>query len=182
MADLTTLANLKAWLNLTATGDDALLGRLVTAASAFVENWLGRPIGLTGFVETRDGTGGTTLAFTVTPVTAVTALAIDGHPILPSPDGVAPGYVFSPTRLALLGGGFRRGLGNIQLSYQAGYAGVPPEVEQATIALAALRYRERERIGLVSKGLAGETTSFAQKDMPADVATALQRYRKVVPL
>jgi uncharacterized phiE125 gp8 family phage protein len=182
MADLTTLANLKAWLNLTATGDDALLGRLVTAASAFVENWLGRAAATTSYVETRDGTGGTTLVFAVTPVTAVTALTIDNHPIAPSPDGVAPGYVFSPSRLALIGGGFRRGLANVTVSYQAGYAATPPEIEQAVIALAALRYRERERIGLVSKGLAGETTSFAQKDMPADVATALQRYRKVVPL
>ncbi|MDB5361151.1 MAG: hypothetical protein JWO51_2448 [Rhodospirillales bacterium] len=182
MADLTTLANLKAWLNLTATGDDAVLGRLVTAASGFIENWLGRPIGLTGHVETRDGTGGTTLVFAVTPTVAVTALTIDGNPVSPSPDGIAPGYVFSPSRLAVIGGGFRRGLGNVLVSYQAGYAAVPPEVEQAVIALAALRYRERERIGLVSKGLAGETTSFAQKDMPADVATALQRYRKVVPL
>jgi len=182
MADLTTLANLKAWLNLTATGDDAVLTRLVTAASAFVENWLGRAIGLAAYLEARDGTGGSTLAFTVTPVLAVTALTIDGHPVPPSPDGIAPGYVFTPSRLALLGGGFRRGLGNVLIGYQAGYAAVPPEVEQAVIALAALRYRERERIGLVSQGLAGETTSFAQKDMPADVATALQRYRKVVPL
>lgn len=182
MADLTTLANLKGWLNLTATGDDALLGRLVTAASAFVENWLGRAVGLTAYGETRDGTGGTTLAFAVTPVVGVTALTIDGNPIRPSPDGIAPGYVFSPSRLALIGGGFRRGLANVLLGYQAGYAAVPPEIEQAVIELAALRYRERDRIGLVSKGLAGETTSFAQKDMPADVATALQRYRKVVPL
>ncbi len=182
MADLTTLANLKAWLNLSATGDDSLLSRLVTAASGFVENWLGRAIGLSVYLETRDGTGGSTLAFAVTPVLAVSALTIDGNPVLPSPDGVAPGYVFSPSRLALRGAGFRRGLGNVVVSYQAGYAAVPPEVEQAVIALAALRYRERERIGLVSKGLAGETTSFAQKDMPADVATALQRYRKVVPL
>jgi hypothetical protein len=182
MADLTTLANLKGWLNLTATGDDALLARLVTAASGFVENWLGRAIGLTSYVETRDGTGGTTLAFAVTPVMAVSALAIDGNPVLPSADGIAPGYVFSSSRLALIGGGFRRGLANVLVSYQAGYADVPPEVEQAVIAIAALRYRERERIGLVSKGLAGETTSFAQKDMPADALTALQRYRKLVPL
>ena len=118
----------------------------------------------------------------MTPVVGVTALTIDGNPILPSPDGIAPGYVFSPSRLALIGGGFRRGLANVLLGYQAGYAAVPPEIEQAVIELAALRYRERDRIGLVSKGLAGETTSFAQKDMPADVATALQRYRKVVPL
>lgn len=182
MADLTTLTNLKTWLNLSATGDDVLLARLVTAASAFVENWLGRTVGLTAYVEARDGTGGSTLGFTVTPVVTMTSLAIDGNPVLPSPDSIAPGYVFSPSRLALIGGCFRRGFGNVLVGYQAGYADVPAEVEQAVIELAALRYRERERIGLVSKGLAGETTSFAQKDMPADVATALQRYRKVVPL
>ena len=182
MADLTTLANLKGWLNLTATGDDLLLARLVTSASAFVESWLGRAVGLADYVETRDGTGGSTLAFAVGPVQSVTALSIDGNGVAASPDGIAPGYVFSPSRLALIGRRFRPGLANVTISYQAGYATVPADIEQAVIALAALRYRERERIGLASKGLAGETTSFAQKDMPADVATALQHYRKVVPL
>jgi hypothetical protein len=44
--DLTTLADVKAWLqtgqNPFPATDDALLTRLITAASQFVQSWLGR--------------------------------------------------------------------------------------------------------------------------------------------
>jgi hypothetical protein len=180
--DLTTLANLKAWLNVTSTADDALLQTLVTAASVFIESWLDRPI-LQGVVtEIRDGTDGDVLVLAVTPVTAVASLTIDGVDVPPAPDATSPGYAFTTTRLSLLGRRFRRGRGNVQVTYSAGYATVPPDLAQAAIALAGLRYRDRDRIGLAAKGLAGETTSFSPADMPADVATVLQLYRKVVPL
>ena len=44
------------------------------------------------------------------------------------------------------------------------------------------RYRERSRIGEVSKALGGgETVSFSQKDMSEDVKTALLPYRVAAP-
>ena len=56
------------------------------------------------------------------------------------------------------------------VTYTAGYAATPPEIAQACIELVCLRYKERDRIGQVSKNLAGEVVAFSQKDMPADVA------------
>jgi hypothetical protein len=60
--DLTTLADVKAWLQ---TGqaafpatDDALLTGLITAASQYIQTWLNRQISLANYFETRDGTGG----------------------------------------------------------------------------------------------------------------------------
>src|SRR5207237_976011 len=59
--DLTTLADVKAWLqtgqNPFPATDDALLQRLIAAASEFIQNWLGRPIASGDWLETRDGTG-----------------------------------------------------------------------------------------------------------------------------
>ena len=56
--DLTTLADVKAWLQ---TGqaafpatDDALLTRLVTAASQYIQTWLNREIASADFLEVRD--------------------------------------------------------------------------------------------------------------------------------
>ena len=59
--DLTTLDNVKAWFSppLTTTTDDTLLTRLVTAASQFIQTWLGRTIAETSYSETRNGQGGT---------------------------------------------------------------------------------------------------------------------------
>jgi hypothetical protein len=178
--DLTTLANVKSWLSppLTTTSDDALLTRLVTAASQFIQTWLNRQIASASYAETRDGNGGRMLVFANAPVTAVASLTIDGIAVGAAPNPFAPGYVFSTSTLYLQGFRFIRGFQNIVLSYTAGFAATPPEIEQACIELVALRYRERDRIGQVSKTLAGEVVAFTQKDMPADVATILAQYQR----
>jgi hypothetical protein len=59
----------------------------------------------------------------------------------------------------------------------------PPEVAQACIEFVALRYRERTRIGELSRSLGGaETVAYAQKDMSDAIKTLLQRYRLVSPI
>ena len=87
--DLTTLADVKAWLqtgqNPFPATEDALLQRLIAGASEFIQNWLGRPIASGDWLETRDGTGGQLLAFANIPVTAVLSLTIDGLAIPPAP-------------------------------------------------------------------------------------------------
>ena len=178
--DLTTLDNVKGWLSppLASTGDDVLLTRLITAASQFIETWLNRQIASAAYTETRDGDGGQKLVFANAPVTAVSSLAIDGIAVSPAPDAAFPGYIFSPTMLYLRGWRFRRGYQNVAVSYSAGYAATPPEIEQACIELVVLRYKERDRIGQVSKNLAGEIVAFTQKDMPPDVQTLIDQYRR----
>src|SRR5579875_3868416 len=95
--DLTTLANVKSYLSppLTTTADDALLSRLITAASQFIESWLNRTIASAAYTDTRNGTGGTRLFLRNRPVTAVSSLTIDGVAIAASdPPPLAAGYLF----------------------------------------------------------------------------------------
>jgi hypothetical protein len=191
--DLTTLADVTAWLQ---TGqnpfpavDDALLTRLITAASQFIQSWLQRQIATSDWIEIRDGNGGQRLAFANFPVSAVLSLSIDGLAIPPAPapggisGGFGAGYVFSPTELALRGYVFSRRAQNVVVAYTAGYASAPPDIAQACVELVALRYRERTRIGEVSKALmSGETVTFSQKDMSDDIRTLLTQYRAVAPV
>jgi hypothetical protein len=65
--------------------------------------------------------------------------------------------------------------------YTAGYTVVPPDIRQACVELVCLRYRERTRIGEVSKDIGGMTVAFSQKDMSDSTATALSSYRRVAP-
>ena len=178
--DLTTLDNVKGWLSppLTTTDDDGLLTGLITAASQFIQTWLNRRIASQAYAETRDGDGGQKLAFGNVPVTAVSSVTIDGDAVPAAPDSASLGYVFSPTMLYLQGRHFTPGFQNIELTYTAGYAATPPELAQACIELVCLRYKERDRIGQVSKNLAGEIVAFSQKDMPPDVQTLLNQYRR----
>ncbi len=183
--DLTTLANVKAYLSppLATTADDALLSRLVTATSQFIQTWLNRTIASASYADTRNGTGGTILFLRNRPVTAVTSVMVDGVTIAPSaPPPTGAGFLFDDSAVYLVGYCFTKGAQNVVVAYTAGYAATPPEIEQACIALVVLRYKERDRIGQASKNLAGETVSFQQKDMPADVATLLDQYRNVVPV
>jgi Phage gp6-like head-tail connector protein len=190
--DLTTLADVKAWLQTGQSAfpptDDALLTRLITAASDYIQTWLSRPIAIADYLEVRDGTGGQRLQFARFPVCVVLSLTIDGLPIPPAPPlspstGLTAGYIFSPTQLALRGYYFTRRVQNVLVSYTAGYPSIPSEIAQACIELVALRYRERTRVGEVSKAFAGaEMVSFSQKDMSASVATLLQRYLAVAPI
>jgi hypothetical protein len=191
--DLCVLSDVTAWLqtgqNPFPSVDDALLTRLITAASQFIQTWLQRQIAVTDWIEIRDGNGGQRLAFANFPVSQVWSLSIDGLTIPPAPapggitGGFGAGYVFSPTELALRGYVFTRRAQNVSVTYTAGYAGVPPDIAQACIELVCQRYRERARIGEVSKALiGGETVTYSQKDMSEDVMTLLSQYRVVAPV
>jgi hypothetical protein len=190
--DLTTLSDVKAWLQTGQSAfpptDDALLSRLITAASLYIQTWLNRQIAQCDYIEVRDGTGGQRLQFACFPVSAILSLTIDGISIPPAPApvtsaGLTAGYVFSPTQLAIRGYYFTRRAQNVVITYTAGYAATPPDLAQACIELVALRYRERTRIGEVSKSVgSGETVSYTQKDMSLPIATLLQQYRLVAPI
>jgi hypothetical protein len=187
--DLTALADVKAWLQTGQSAfpdtDDALLTRLITAASQFIQTWLDRQIASGDWQEVRDGTGGQRLAFANFPVSAVLSLSVDGLEITPAPSdgGFGPGFVFSPTELALRGYCFTRRAQNVIVSYTAGYATTPPEIAQACIELVGRRYRERTRVGEVSRALVGrETVSFSQQDISDDAKLLLAQYRALAPV
>lgn len=182
MSDLTTLADVEAWLKLKAgNSDEALLTRLITAASGFVEAWCDRTFLSTSYTENRDGDGGRRLPMRNKPLTAVTSLSIGTQTIPAGDANMTPGYFFNDSSISLNGYCFHRGLGNVSITYTAGYATVPFEVAQATIELIALRYKERDRVGLSSETVAAQTTAFMVRDMPPSVATLLQSYKNVVP-
>jgi len=181
--DLTTLANVKSWLGLSAGNDDPLLERMISGFSQNIQSWLNRQLKSQDYTENRDGNGGRSMTFADYPVTEVSSVKIDGKPILPASDFTSPGYRFSPTSLVLNGYIFSKGLQNIEITYTAGFKEVPADIEQAVIELIGLRYKERDRIGQQSKNMAnGETVTYMIKDFPDDVLTLLKNYKKVVPL
>lgn len=180
---LTTLTNVKTWLGLLQNNDsDALLTRLIAAASAFIESWCGRSFAVQNYSELRSGTGNDMLMFGAWPVTAVASVTVDGRPIPAASDFHSPGYRFDDNAVVLQGYLFTRGRRNVALAYTAGYAAIPAEIEQACIDLVALRFKERDRIGHQSKSLAGETVTFFIGELSPSARAALAQYKKVVPI
>lgn len=182
MADLTTLAAVKAKLRITSTGDDTLLGTLITQASGFIQAWLNRTFASQSYTEVRDGTGNPVMMFANYPVTAVSSVTVNDIAVPLATNTSDTGYRFDSTRLMLNTDVFPRGFGNVTVTYTAGYASTPAEIDGACADLVAYKYRELERIGHSSKSIQGETVAFITADMPPAVKTILNNYRKVVPV
>lgn len=185
--DLTTVQNLKAWMNLPATvsNDDPTLTRLVSAASQFVLTYLRRQIAVASYTDVRNGNDQYEMVLHNWPVTSVSSVTIYGTVIPPAPAMVANqpptiGYLYDDQTVYLYGRCFDRGVQNVQIAYSAGYASTPLEIEQAVIELIALKYSDRNHFGQASKSINGEVVSFITADMPRGVATILQSYKKVV--
>lgn len=187
LGDLTTLGNVKQYLGIVSsvTDSDVLLTRMVSALSTFVQTWLNRTIASAAYVDTFDGVGNARFQFNNYPVTAVASLTIDGRviPAAPVPASAGwTGYVWTPNQIALQGYVFTPGYSNVVVNYTAGFATTPGDIEQAVIEIIALRFKQIQQLGFVSKSIGGETVTFNQKDMNSSTLTLLQNYRRVAPL
>lgn len=182
MPDLTTLADLKAYAQITGTADDAVLQSMITAYSAAARSFCNRDFTSQDYSITRDGRGTTMMQLPQFPVTAVSSVIVDGRPIAAQSAFGLPGYRFTDTAVILDGFCFTRGFGNVHVAFTAGYASVPADVAEAVNEWIALRYKERDRIGFASKVLAGETVTFITKAMPDSVKMALSQLRSIAPL
>lgn len=180
MLPLTTVENVKNYLGINSPNDDALLDRLVTAASDYIQKWLNRNFGAQEYVEKQNGQDMDVCMVRNYPIISVAEVKVGEVVVPPATSTLDAGYVYNDTSIMLQGYVFPRGKNNVKFTYTAGID-TPSDVEQACIELIAHRYKERDRIGLVSKGLAGETTAFSQKDMPESVRTLLATYKKVIP-
>lgn len=181
--DLTTLAGVKLFLGIQNDADDALLSSLISQISFAISNYTNRNLLSQSYVERYDGNSSSILMLRQHPITAVSALAINGAAVSASPDGIAAGYAFDGNYVFLTKAIFPKGIQNIQVSYTAGYASVPFDVAEAVTELVADRYRVRGRLGESSKSMAqGGSTSYDMSYMSDKVKGSLSNYRRMIPI
>lgn len=180
MAALTTVANVKQYLSLTGDTTDDLLSRLIDAASAFVENWLGRQVLQATVTEWQSGNGKEALLLAQSPVVSVESVTVGDQTIRAAATLSEMGWRQTERWLIYQHGHFAKGMKNVRIEYTAGFDVVPADIEQAVIDLVSLRFKERDRIGHISKSLAGETVSYMISDLSAPTRMALQHYKRVV--
>jgi hypothetical protein len=175
--DLTTLANVKLWLGISSSTDDAQIQRLITAASNFITKYCNRSFSVVQYNQQKyNGNGNQHLVLRNWPIISVEQLKID-EAIVPSAN-----YGFGERILYLFNGlVYSRGLSNVSVSYTAGYSEIPAAIEQACIELVAMKYRERDRIGHISKTMNGETVSFIVADLHPSIRKVLDLYSEKVP-
>lgn len=182
MADLTTVETVKQWIGIDVDTDDLLLARLVSAVSTWVEKYVGRTISEDEYVEYYTCWGERSICLNNYPVTEVTLVEVDGEAVDESTEYGTEGWTLDGSTLRFNGGTFSyRGntyANNVHIEYSAGYTTTPYDLEQAVIHLVALRYRERDRVGVKSKSaITGETIQFSSWDLPPDVKQVLDGYK-----
>jgi hypothetical protein len=185
--DLALLADVKSWSGIGGTGTaaDAIVARLITAASAFISKATGRSFsGVSAQSEIRDGSGGDLLVLANSPVISVQSLAVGAVPIPAQvADGQAGYFLVDQESLALVGYTFGRGKRNVRVSYTAGYVATPADVTQACITLVEVMYRLGTRDPMVKSEAtpaSGMVTAFEMKDVPAFVQSVIDKYKRVV--
>ncbi len=191
--DLCTLPDVKAWLLIKPanTDDDILLARLISACSDSIRSFTQRPLTSQVFSEAYSGTGTPSLVLRNFPITVVSALAINGIPVTPSPSSSSPsGFVFGPTAIYLSVRArfpvFPAGNLNVAVSYTAGFLPGSEElkaVEQACIEYVSFKFMQRKHIGQKTANITagGMGTSYQEGEMPPEVIGMLKRFRRMVP-
>lgn len=176
MANLTTLAAVKSYAGIKSADSDAELTRLIGAASEWVETYLSRPVLSESVSQWRNGHNGAVLVVPFTPITAVSAVVVDGLTI------PASAVSFTPIAIKLDGYRFTAGVQNVRVDYTAGYAAVPADIEQAVIEACTLAYKRRDHLDVSAKSLAGETISYITAAFTPSSKQVLDQYRRVVPI
>ena len=183
-ADLTTLAKVKNYLGIPVSDHDILLTSLIASVSEAVEQYCAREFAAKERTEFHDGSGATALIMRCRPIIAVSSVNDDLSRKFADSTRIAPeAYVFYPEAgvIRLDDGVFAHGLRNVQVVYTAGYAAIPPAVEQAANILAAHFFNRGRQggDGVASESLGSYTVSYNDSEWPAAAKGLLCQYREV---
>lgn len=171
---LVTLNETKTWLDipLSDTAQDALLEGLINTASTRIENHCSRVFKRTQRTELYDGRNSDLLLLRYYPAEKPTALVIHNTVI-----AVDTFELQDEMTVKLLGGVFPKGSLNVQVTYYAGYATIPDDVQVACKFFVQWLYSMRtdRRVGVQSKNKQSESVSFTS-GMPQEIVEMLQPY------
>lgn len=159
------------------------------------------------FSETYDGNDSDTLFVRNNPITGVTSLTINNNVINQSTAWGVTGWVIDGNGkcIKIRGGGggsgpsfnttyygawtgcgqfFVRGIQNVSITYSAGFAQVPFDLEMCARKVVALNYKRSQWIGQRSRDLAqgAGTITYADWEMDKDCWRTLNSYKRVAPV
>ena len=174
--DILTAAEVKAYLGISGTDKDTIIGTFISDVSLWLEGYTGRKIAGSQTVTNEIGNGDGTEFFypKYPPVSAVTTLQDRSDPngtwasivsdtdyILIDP--IAGDYV------ELYNTTFPEGRSNIRITYTAGYSTIPNEVKQVAYEMVATRFREsndpalgHNRLGMISTATSQAGVSYSK--------------------
>jgi len=168
---LTTLDAVKALLGITGSSDDAVLTHLINAAT----DWIERVTGQRRFKQTThtnelfDGNGSHNLFTRNYPNVSITLLEKRTSPSAFETIASAKYYVDPVIGRILLDERTERGAANYRITYIAGYATIPTDLEQLCIKLVVDEFNSRSGGGGITQESLGEySVTFADTGLLTD--------------
>ena len=190
MSQLVTAAQVKEYLDITGTDQDALINSLITRLSAFAETFCNRIFDDDDYTEIQDGQSfSDNQLFTKQfPINTLASVHDDkervygASTLIPAADLVfeADEGIIKRTD----GGVFAEGVHNIQIIYNAGFVDIPDDLQQAVIELVGLKLSGRGRENLKSERLGRFAVTYMTHPTLGQIAVTdsiqltLNKYRK----
>lgn len=184
-----SLAAVREQLHISAsdTTKDAFLTNLINRAYKILERYCSRVMKQATYVEYYDGDGSADLLVNQWPIISVASIYDDLNRVFDSGTLVpAADYVIYKERglirinaLDLVSQGiFQRGTQNIKLTYDAGYATIPADLEDAGIQMVEHMFNRSATGGFLSGSLGSRSESYDNDQIPQAVRRTLNAYRK----
>jgi len=183
MANLVTLERVKTYLEIanTETAQDVLLQDLIARIGAWMERYCDRSFAKATYTEQRDGDGTATLLVREWPLLSVTSLYDDPLRVFGAATQIAASdFALYPNQglIRLDGRIFSVGIQNVKVTYEAGYAEIPQDLQQALIELIADRFRNKENQGIRSLAIGSYRVDYGEEELPGEIRGVLEGYRR----
>lgn len=178
---LATLADLKTYLGISGTSEDAVLQIFLNRADAQAKRIIGRDIEKpqSNYAEETDGHGESILQVRNFPIISVVSVEFhDGsswQPVSSSEYSVKK----SSGQIRFPYSSVPRGFGNVRITYMGGYETVPHDVTEAVVRIAASAYNRRNSDGIKREKIEGAEIEYSQDAMPQDAVETLNSYRSI---
>lgn len=184
---LTTLALAKNYLRIPTleTSQDSIIELLINSSSQAIERECNRVLKKrpAPLVEYHHGRRSNIILLREFPIISITELRFDASSEFTDASTLVDpaSYSLADDDMSIVRkkGYFPDGVKNIKVTYEAGYATVPSDLEHACLWTVTWYYKIRvsEDIGRTTKSKDGESLSYSQ-DMPKDVKDCILRYKR----
>lgn len=183
---LTSLAFAKTYLKIPAleTTLDSIVEFWINVASQRIETETRRKLKAQATTEFQDGRNNNIIVLREYPANSITSLTIDSDGVFTDPSDIIDPASYritdSGNSLLLIDQLFPRGYCNIKVVYNAGYASVPSDLENAALWFVSYYHKMRDAgdIGRTAKGKGDESVTILQ-DAPKDIMDTINLYRRI---
>lgn len=199
--DLVLLDDVKDWLGLSTANTDAdnVLQILISGFSQYVLRRTGRTSfsQIENFTEIYDGNGAMRMFLHNSPIVSISSIIVGSYSIPQSTGLLVPGWFIEQSKKSIairVSNGymppqsifpyeFRRGIGNIQVTYSAGYSSVPYDLYEATMEMIGILYSRKDWKDLASKALSisgsgSGTTTYRKEFLTPGVEEIIRSYSR----